>query len=273
MTAGTLSKPGIYPPAASGVDAAPVAGYLARCNVPPPIVVGGTGGSGTRMVVQMLTGLGVQMGTRCNHAGDAEPFMPLYERFNNSYLGGQADLPLLRERLQHCMEEHRSGMPARAPWGWKNPRSIFLLPVLDQLIPGLRYVHVVRDGLAMVSSANQDQLVKHGHVVLPDSASRLPDPQRSLLLWAMVNAAAADYGATMEARYLRLRYEDMCSDPALATARLAALLGLPVPSPTASTAMDIRRPRTRDADTIPLGEGTSADGIVMDTLKRFNYPC
>jgi hypothetical protein len=161
----------------------------------------------------------------------------------------------------------------RPPSGWKNPRSIFLLPVLDQLIPRLRYVHVVRDGLAMASSANQAQLAKHGSVVLPDFARGLPDAQRSLVLWAMVNAAAADYGTTMEARYLRLRYEDMCADPASATARLAALLELPVPGTTAWPVMYIHRPRTRNAATVPLAAGTPAHDIVMDTLKRFDYPC
>jgi hypothetical protein len=54
-------------------------------------MVGGTGGSGTRLVVQMLRRLGVDMGGDCNSAGDAMPFVPLYDRFNNLYLTGQVD--------------------------------------------------------------------------------------------------------------------------------------------------------------------------------------
>ena len=79
MTGGTSWSLGIYPPVANAVGAAPVANYLARCHTQAPVVIGGTGGSGTRMVVQMLTGLGVEMGQHCKHAGDATSSIGLEE--------------------------------------------------------------------------------------------------------------------------------------------------------------------------------------------------
>ena len=52
------------------------------------------------------------------------------------------------------------------PWGWKEPRSVYLLPFLAAELPGLRFLHVVRDGRDMAFSENQVQLRKHGDAVL-----------------------------------------------------------------------------------------------------------
>jgi hypothetical protein len=161
-------------------------------------------------------------------------------------------------------------MQTLAPWGWKNPRSIYLLPLLDRLIPGLRFVHVVRDGLAMSTSTNQAQLAKHGDTVLPQSMRDLPASTRSLALWAIVNSAAADHGETMGARYLRVRYEDMCDDPAGAERTMSAALGLPLQPEMVPVPVHV--PRTRAAEVLPT-PGTAVHALAAATLERFGYPC
>jgi hypothetical protein len=65
----------------------------------------------------------------------------------------------------------------------------------------------------MSTSDNQTQLIKHGNYVLQGDMQALPQNQRSLLLWAIVNNAAADYGQTMGDRYFLVRYEDACENP------------------------------------------------------------
>lgn len=258
----------MYPSVGPCIDAAAVRAYLAGQGAPSPVVVGGTGGSGTRMVVEMLRVMGVAMGSDCNVSGDAMPFVPLYDRFNNPYLEGRVDKRAFVDQLLDCMTQHRAAVSGESPWGWKNPRSIYLLPLLDNVIPDLRFVHVVRDGLAMSSSANQAQLAKHGATVLPVTMRSLPDRTRSLVLWSTVNTAAADYGQTMGPRYMRLRYEDMCADPSGAMAQLASGLGLQggtVPLP-------VHAPRLRGGERLPEA-GTAAHDIAAAALQRFGYPC
>ena len=59
--------------------------------------------------------------------------------------------------------EHCATLEPGRPWGWKEPRSIYLLPFFHQQLPALRFLHVVRDGRDMALSANQNQLRKHGN--------------------------------------------------------------------------------------------------------------
>ena len=158
----------------------------------PPIVAGGVGGSGTRLIAQWLRALGVDMGLELNAAEDALAFLPLYEHIND-YLAGAADPNRLADDLGLAIERHRAGAAGGGVWGWKNPRSIYLLPVFDALLPGCRYVHVIRDGLAMATSDNQNQLRLHGEALL-GAAAGAGVAARALLLWARVNQAAAEYG-------------------------------------------------------------------------------
>lgn len=235
-----------------------------------PVVIGGTGGSGTRLVARLLREMGVALGDHVNESEDALAFVPLYDRYVNAYLEtGVTDRARFEADLLQAMRNHLDPAGLSA-WGWKNPRSIYLLPLLDELIPGLRFVHVVRHGLDMATSANQNQLRLHGRAVLGAACERLPHPVQSALLWKHVNESAANYGGRMPGRYFLLRYEDVCAAPERSLAPLVALLGLAMPAggwkePVAPP------PSRRDAldpaivDTIRTRIG--------DALERFGYAC
>ena len=160
----------------------PIAHYLTENNILPPLVIGGVGGSGTRLVAQLLQDMGIFMGDYLNEADDARAFMPIYESYINNYLMGVANYQQLADELLTAMIYHRKNCPKASQWGWKNPRSIYLLPILDCLIPNLRFIHVVGDGLAMSTSNNQMQLEKHGVFILQNDMQTLPKNQQSLLL-------------------------------------------------------------------------------------------
>ncbi len=97
-------------------------------------------------------------------------------------------------------------------WGWKAPRTIYLLPFLHAQFPGLKFIHVIRDGRDMAFSKNQNQLRKHGRAILTLTERwSYPKPVRSILLWERVNLRAALYGEMhLRENYLRLRFEDLC---------------------------------------------------------------
>ena len=209
------------------------------------------------------------MGHHINESEDAMAFVPLYDRYINQYLAGDADYQALADELLSAMVQHGGSFLDNRLWGWKNPRSIYLLPILDALIPGLRFVHVVRDGMAMSTSDNQAQLTKHGAYVIEESMQSLPQNQRSLLLWSLVNNAGADYGKSMGNRYFVVRYEDVCENPSKAFSALGISLGLDLPMVWDAP---IQKPRMRQAP-MSLEFNKFVIEIASNTFKRFGYPC
>ncbi len=170
------------------------------------------------------------MGRLVNRSDDALPFVSLYDKYINAYLtsGHVDEAPFVRD-LGAALTQHLDALPPSTVWGWKNPRSIYLLPLFDHMIPGLRFVHVVRHPLDMVTSRNQNQLNKHGQAVIGDGFDTLTHPLASVKLWKRVNEAAADYGRTMAERYVVVRYEELCEKPHQESARIARRFDLPDP--------------------------------------------
>ena len=142
-------------------------------------------------------------------------------------LGDEPDAGEVVEEFRAAVARHRTGISDQEHrWGWKNPRTIFVLPFVHGQYPGMRAIHVVRDGRDMAYSANQNQLTKHGPWVLEEPAARGSQPVRAMMLWSRVNLAAARYGERhLAGRYCRVRFEEVCADPSGAVGRLVEFLG------------------------------------------------
>jgi hypothetical protein len=183
-----------------------------------PNVIGATGGSGTRALAKVLRTSGMYTGTDLNAYEDALPFGAFSDRWINRYVsaaGGDQELAeAMRRDLDDVLAGHLAGMPPSAsPWGWKEPRSIYLVRFFDAAIPSLRFLHFIRDGRDMAFSENQQQLRKHGRAVI-GSVDPFRKWARSIRLWARVNTEAADYcERALGERYLRVRFEDLCAEP------------------------------------------------------------
>ena len=202
-------------------------------NLPPPRLIGATGGSGTRAFARAARRAGLFTGADLNVSEDSLPFGAYSDRWIDAYLpfrrAGTAPDPDLEARMRADLERtlaaHLDGWDGTAPWGWKEPRSAFLLPFFAGVFPGLRFVHVVRDGRDMAFSTNQNQLRKHGAAWrIGERGSR---QVRSIRLWSALNTATAAYGReVLGDRYLRLRFEDLCARPAATIAELLRFAGL-----------------------------------------------
>lgn len=86
----------------------------------------------------------------------------------------------------------------------------------------LRVVHLVRDPRATAYSWGQRKQQ-------PDRGSpgvmQIQGPLKSAALWSAWNAAAELLGRRLGARYLRLRYEDLITDPATSLRAVTSLIG------------------------------------------------
>ena len=225
---------------------------------PGPLVIAGTGGSGTRVLARAVRDAGCYIGDTLNVAHDCTAFTGMWgRRFNPEVLKGisgrmlrpdelfGASLPRYVARGTHPLSPSersvliddllrrlawllRNRPSPETPWGWKFPGSIHFLPLLDEVFPGMRFIHLVRDGRDMAFSKNQVQLRGYGRVFLGPDSDGLPEPVRSAMLWNTMNMDAARYGrAAMGERYLIVRFEDLCANPAQELSRVWRFMGFP----------------------------------------------
>jgi hypothetical protein len=202
-------------------------------NGHPHIIIGATGGSGTRLLVRLAEHAGYAMGAQLNHAGDSLPGSVFVRRWIPQLLAGNDSLsaterPMMRRDLARALEEHRGGsaLSSEERWGIKNPQWIYLLPLVDTELPQSTFVHLVRDGRDMAFSDNQKQLALYGDHFVGGELRDLPTPVRSAMLWSAINLRALRYGRRhMADRYHLFRFEDFCNDPKGTVARYYDALG------------------------------------------------
>lgn len=224
-----------------------------------PVAVGGVGGSGTRLVAQVLRELGYFLGDDLNESLDNLWFTLLFKRreilglgpeeFSEtlaifvSRMSGQPRLtaPQLAmarrlaggDRGEHSpqwLKERADTLAAEpsaastAPWAWKEPNTHVVIDRLIQRLPGLRYIHVLRNGLDMAYSANQNQLRFWGEHFIGQGAE--VSPRASLSYWCRVHQRVLRLCAPLGERFLLLNYDRLCADPVQGLRTLVGFLGL-----------------------------------------------
>jgi len=226
----------------------------------PPVAIGGIGGSGTRLICEMTQALGFFMGGDLNDASDNLWFTLLFKRTELLGLGGLAEFdgslaifrkamdgtePLtaaekqwlkwrISDRPQHPSKWLRKRMdsliahcdkPRTSPiyWGWKEPNTHIFLDRFMTAIPGLRYIHVMRHGLDIAFSSNQNQPRLWGQYFLSPEEN-VDGPRRSLRFWCKMQQRAFKLGEELGDRFLSLNFDDCCTHPDAAIDRLANFL-------------------------------------------------
>lgn len=251
-----------------------------------PVVIGATGGSGTRALRKVLEIGGIFMGDNVNVTGDAMAFEGLYDRHINTVIqltGGlnyaAADLPAqlaqrICDEIAAAAQTHCQGQwPEGLQWGWKTPRAMYLLPLIAEVFPQFRFIHVLRDGRDMVTAGNQLQRDKHAAVLFADAALEAADPRLTAArLWAKANDDVASWARQhLGDRYLPLIFEDLCAAPAVVLAPLFAHLNLSADRLEAAVRV-IQRPQT-------IGRWAELDGrlraeidaVIAPSRRRFGY--
>jgi hypothetical protein len=166
------------------------------------------------------------MGPDSAPTGDAEDFFPFYDSFINPTMWATRSLnyqlsqvpaticePALACLRQGLTDFRRKFAQSVALWGVKGPRSMYMLPFWHQMLPGLTFLHVIRDGRDMAISDNLAQVERHYAAVFGES----PGTDLAIAaarLWAKANTEAKAWcRENIPDRYLQVRYEDLSAQP------------------------------------------------------------
>jgi hypothetical protein len=126
-----------------------------------------------------------------------------------------APLPYARAAEEVYLEYLRRKFPGKSRWGDKTTWYCDYPETLDRYFPHARFVHLTRDGRGVVASFRK---VAH----LPGDVAVVATQ------WAVVNRRVQTFGGRIgAARYLRVRYEDVVTDPEPQLRRICEFLGEP----------------------------------------------
>jgi hypothetical protein len=213
-----------------------------------PIITGGSGHSGTRIFNEILTHGGVFTGirriTKWPESEDLK-IIGLLTRWVRPYLLG--DLSERDARRMRLAFDRRLRMyfPFRhSSWGFKNPRTLLILPFLHESFPAMKFVHVVRDGRDVSLGNEFAGRNPYADAFLSASEKRLPPEEKMILFWGRSNQRSMQYGRShLGDRYLLMRWEDLCRQPEDQTKILLEFASLPT-SRGGTIAQIVKRPKT-----------------------------
>jgi hypothetical protein len=220
----------------------------------------GRAGGLSRVVASLIEASGVHLGVDLNEAKDNLWFTLLFKRIEvldchdrefdqltRILVAGiqgarpltRADIELVDAVAAHDRPQHASAwlreradslnaasrrLSKNERWGWKEPNTHIVIERLWKRIPELRYIHVVRHGLDMAYSRNQNQLQLWGESVL--GANGPLTPARSLAYWCRVHRRMQRLQADHPDRVYWLDYDALCREPMEHLPPLLAFVGL-----------------------------------------------
>lgn len=235
-----------------------------------PIIIIGMHRSGTSLVARLLDALGLYQGRRL----DANHEAVYFQRINDWLLrqaGAAWDHPepidhlLAHEGFRRLAGDHVESLlagPHRVgfagwrglvagdlrrlgrPWGFKDPRSTFTLPIWRDVLPEARVVHVIRCGVDVAASLVRrvdrrlQELERHPPAcgwgrfrlrpfeVSLTNTIRCADLEEGLALWERYVRRGRQHVAELGERAIEVRYEDILAGPVEQVRALAAFAGV-----------------------------------------------
>jgi hypothetical protein len=237
----------------------------------PPVIIIGMHRSGTSMIANMLDELGLFSGTRKDRNHEAMFFQELNDWIfrqcgsawdhpaSIQYLIGNREVRAMVENYtRYSLRTPRSigylgwKMYARhlnishldIPWGWKDPRNTYTLPIWLDLFPGARVIHIYRHGVDVANSlkVRQDRVLAHEKAIyqkrrlfyflIPKRSPfthsvRCSSLEGGFSLWEEYLREARKHLSELGERALEIKYEDFILNPQDSLKTLAAFCCLP----------------------------------------------
>jgi hypothetical protein len=196
------------------------------------LVIGGTDGSGTRGVVQLLGQLGVKMVAEDPNTLDIHGAVmggwppvanPILDTTHNLHYSLDAIAKPLRNitsaslktllgvtyieaREPNSQYKRKAGtvnvkqgidaIASRVDFGFKAPISMGLCPFWADLLPNFKFLHVIRDGRDIAFSKNQSPVKKfYDHMYNRSEVREEADSVKAIQLWSDWNVQVQDWAA------------------------------------------------------------------------------
>ncbi len=201
-----------------------------------PLVIGGAGGSGTRVYKAIAdaagyTMLGLPSVIRFRHLHRHDNWLLekwFYSKWVNHYVKGEStrfDRLRMRATCRLCLWLTNPISYGRGRWGWKNPRTRLLIPFFQEIYPGMRFIHVLRDGRDHAFHPHFSYQ-KHQECFLSGEEISQPDHLRKALVWSRSHRLTEQMADEhLAGRYIVSRLEDLCANPKKEIGRLMEFLG------------------------------------------------
>lgn len=236
-----------------------------------PVILLGMHRSGTAMIARLLDHLGLFQGSDLQEDHESTWFLELNDILlkrvnatwdNPSPMRGFLENPEAFDLTLRCLEDDLSSKRTREfltrkwsrkagtllhyskAWGWKDPRTVFTLPLWLTLFPGAKLVYIVRNGADVASSLRVrearelerrrkqfEQKTSSGDRFRLQRAgfkgsARCLTLEGGFSLWEEYVDEAERLLAKVSNPRQVMRYEDFLSDPAKPLAELAAFCGV-----------------------------------------------
>ena len=240
----------------------------------PPIIIIGMHRSGTAMLSRMLEDLGLFMGYKKQHDHEALFFLKIND-WLLSQCGGSWEYPeafhyLLRYKevralaltyiryiiktpriisylgLKRYLKYH-SLYDLDFPWGWKDPRNTFTLPLWLDIFPDAKVIHIYRNGVDVANSlkVREDTIFRKRSQPIHNRYKRMLYILRPKLggftnflrcasleggfsLWEEYLTEAQTHVESLKDRAISIKYEDFLAEPHRILSSLACFCGLSV---------------------------------------------
>jgi len=164
----------------------------------------------------------------------------------------------------------------RTPWGWKNPRAIFLVGFFASCFPHMRFLHVVRDPRDVVFHPTHPLDHHQASVMTPDEIA-LPEHLRRAVYWQRLNELGEKGGrSSLGDRYLLSRLEDLVASPRDEVTRLLRFMGVDETAigeqGLVEQGMALVEPPGRSGRPAPAdAERAEVENRIGDAMARYGY--
>lgn len=207
-----------------------------------PIAIGAIGGSGSRVLAQVVHAAGVSLGSNLNSSNDNLEFTT---RFKALGIKNVSDVDFTSRLAEfETLSRIEMQQAGKNHWGWKEPNTHIVIDRIFDYYPAMRYVHLLRNGFDMAFSNNQNQPRLWGSDYLGRPISEPPTPAEILAYFCEVHRRILELASRLHnhSRILIVEYEALCADPESEITRLLDFLELTPEVPLEDLSGVVRQP-------------------------------
>lgn len=173
-------------------------------------IVGGLGGSGSRIIGEIFHTLHFDMGSRINKSYDNLDMFAASGYYHNINPFNGSNYPKFRKMfIKQIKNSYKNDINVI-----KEPNFHLFLPFLkkisDETKHEMKFIHIIRDGLYMMNSKNQNQYKRwHNNFPLKEKILKY----KKLEFWHLANKLALENYKKLDFKFLIIKYDYLIKDP------------------------------------------------------------